>query len=140
MTHACSLLHAPSSRILHSRLSRDECQIGSMDVKRRINTIIDAREDLSVRNVALKAGLSDSALHKFLTNDDQSMTIANLEKVAFVLGTTAQALLGGNEPRPTAEVVNIWDRIPAARRQHAISILKTFAEDGDDQGAASSPV
>jgi len=63
-----------------------------MGVKENIRKIIDADPDLTVRNVSLAAGLSDSALHKFLTKPEQSMSVANLEKVADVLGVRTAEL------------------------------------------------
>lgn len=95
-----------------------------MEVRGRIQQIIDSREDLSVRNVSLSAGMSDSALHKFLTNSTQSMSAQNLEKIAKALGVSFRYLMFGEE----AEIVEIWDRIPESRRPHARDVLETFTK------------
>ncbi len=107
-----------------------------MDVKQRIREIIAARDDLSVRGVSLKAGMSDSALHKFLTTD-ASMSIANLERVAEAMGVTVVSLLGEPEPAvATANVVRLWSRIAARDQSQALAILETFADKavGDGEG------
>lgn len=67
-----------------------------MGVKENIRKIIEADPSLTVRNVSLAAGLSDSALHKFLTKPEQSMSVANLEKVAEVLQVRTAELFDGN--------------------------------------------
>jgi transcriptional regulator with XRE-family HTH domain len=97
-----------------------------MDVKQRIRDIIEANDDMTVRSVSLAAGLSDSLLHKFLSNEDQSMTIRNLDKVAEALGVSARFLLFGDDQ--PAEIIDIWDRIPTAHRPQARDILETFAK------------
>jgi predicted transcriptional regulator len=101
-----------------------------MDVKERIQAIIDSRPDLSVRNVALKAGLSDSLLHKFLSNPEQSMTLRSLEKVAEAMGVTLRyVLFGEHEPvEPVdAEVREIWSGLSTARREEAKELLAVIA-------------
>jgi transcriptional regulator with XRE-family HTH domain len=98
--------------------------MANADVKQRIRELIEARDDLSPRNVALKAGLSDSLVHKFLTKESQSMTVRNLEKIADAMGVSLRWVLFGDE----AEVVDIWDRIPVEQRPHARNILETFAK------------
>lgn len=95
-----------------------------MDVKQRIRVIIDSRPDLTIRGVSLASGMSDSALHKFLTNQTQSMTIDNLERIAEAMGISLRVLLFDEE----ADIVQIWDRIPIERRQHASDVLATFAD------------
>ena len=67
-----------------------------MSVKENIRKIIEADPDLSVRGVSLKAGMSDSALHKFLTSDTQSISVNNLQEVAKVIGVDVRDLFGGD--------------------------------------------
>ena len=96
-----------------------------MEIRERIQQIIDSRDDLTVRNVSLKAGMSDSTLHKFLTGSTHSMSFANIERVAAVMGVSVRFLMLGEEE---TEIINIWDRIPDARRPHARDVLETFTK------------
>lgn len=99
-----------------------------MDEKRRIQEIIDSRDDLSIRNVALKAGLSDSALHKFLTVEDQSMSIKNLRRVAEAMGVSLRHILFGEHDGD--EFADLFERIPTNERARAIAVLEALADDG----------
>jgi hypothetical protein len=37
----------------------------------------------------------------------------------------------GEAPRPEAEIIELWDRVPQDRRALALDVLKRFAESGD---------
>lgn len=97
-----------------------------MDIRTRIQELIDADPALTVRGVSLKAGLGETTLRNFLKGMTLSMTVDNVEKVAAVLGKTSRYLLYGEE----GEVSYIWDRIPERRRQQALKVLETFAQTG----------
>lgn len=56
-----------------------------MDMRDRIRAIIDADDKLTVRNVSLRAGLSDSWLNKLLKGDVRSPTLEAIERLADVL-------------------------------------------------------
>lgn len=62
-----------------------------MDIKENIRRIIEAKPGATMRGIGLKAGLSDSALHKFLTKDAQSMSVKNLQAVAEALEVDIRA-------------------------------------------------
>ena len=66
-----------------------------MDMRQRIQSVIDNNDDFSVRHISLSAGLSDSMLHKFLSGQTDSMTIKNAEKLAEALGVDAIWLMRG---------------------------------------------
>jgi DNA-binding Xre family transcriptional regulator len=102
-----------------------------MDLRARIQEEIDRRDNMTVRSLSIAAGLSDSALHKFMTGATKSLTTDNLEKIAKALGMTALQLWRGGGPN----VEYIWDHIPQRRRAQALQVLKTFAdiEDETDQ-------
>lgn len=111
-----------------------------MDIRSRIRQVMAEHPDWTPRNVSLKAGLSDSMLAKFLKPDKpggiQSITLETAEKIAAALGVNPRWLVYGDAPMVMpSNVVNIWDRIPERRRQQALAILETFAED-EDTGAA----
>ncbi|MBM3333183.1 hypothetical protein FJY63_00825 [Candidatus Sumerlaeota bacterium] len=66
-------------------------------LRQRIQAIIDADKDLSVRSVSIASG-SDSWLHKFMTSD-ASMKLVQLNKLAEALGVSSEWLLFGNQER-----------------------------------------
>lgn len=100
-----------------------------MDLRTRIQEEIDKIDGMTVRSLSIKAGLSDSALHKFMTGATKSLTTDNLEKIAGALGMTALQLWRGGGPN----VEYIWDHIPKRRQAQALQVLRTFAEMGDDE-------
>lgn len=93
---------------------------------------------MTVRKASLEAGLSDSALNKFLTGQTRSITIETMEKIAAALGVSQRWLMFGD---PEIEnVTYIWDHIPDRRKRAAISALRALADiddDGDSGHAAA---
>lgn len=93
--------------------------------------MIDANPEMSVRSVSLAAGLSDSALHKFLTGATDSLTLKTVDKLAEALGVDAQWLAyGEGSPERAGELASLWDRIAERDREQARRILETFARTG----------
>lgn len=96
-----------------------------MDLRARIQAEIDKHEGMTVRSLSLAAGLSDSALHKFMTGKTKSLTTDNLEKIAEALGLSVRELWWGNGD---GKVTYIFDHIPDERRAQALTILESFAD------------
>lgn len=104
-----------------------------MDIRARILSIINQNPDMTVRSVSLRAGLSDSALHKFLTGATESITLKTVDKLAEALGVNPRWLAyGEGSPEPESEVAQIWNRIAENQREQALRILETFARTGTD--------
>jgi transcriptional regulator with XRE-family HTH domain len=66
-----------------------------MDMRHRIQAVISADPNLSVRGVSLAAGMSDSMLDKFLKKKTDSMTLKNAENLAKALGVDFIWLISG---------------------------------------------
>lgn len=98
-----------------------------MDLRARIQAEIDKREGMTVRSLSIQAGLSDSALHKFMTRQTKSLTTDNLEKIADALQLTVRQLWWGDAD---GKLEYLFDHIPPERRDQALRVLETFAEDG----------
>lgn len=96
----------------------------SMDTRQRLRKLIEQSDRLTFVNVSIRAGLSDSAVHKYCTGRTQSMTTDNLQKVAAAAGVSLRWLLFGEED---SSVVSLFERIPAERREHAIAYLEEMA-------------
>lgn len=104
-----------------------------MDMRARINVIIERTPGLSVRSVSLAAGLSDSMLHKFLRGGTDSMTIRNAEKLAEALNVDPRWLIfGEGDPDQATDISALFERIPQDQRAQAWRVLETFARTGTD--------
>lgn len=104
-----------------------------MDIRERIKAVIDREPDMTVRSVSLAAGLSDSALHKFLTGATDSITLKTVDKLADALGVDPVWLAyGEGDPDLAADVGRLMERIPENRRSEALAILEVFARTGTD--------
>lgn len=104
-----------------------------MDIRARIRSVIDANPEMTVRNVSLAAGLSDSALHKFLTGSTNSLTLETVDKVADALGVDpAWLAYGEGDPERASSVTKIWERIAENQRDVALRILEEFTRTGTD--------
>lgn len=120
--------------ILHSANPTHLRDNQAVDIRQRIQSVIDATPGMSPRSVSLAAGFSDSMVHKFLTGQTQSMTLDNVNKLAEALGVTGRWLAYGDGPKKAPpNVIYIYDRIPLDRREQAMKVLETFA----DESAAS---
>lgn len=131
----CRKIHTSSSSILHYKGENPARNIRRMDARARLQTVIEEK-GTTPRAVSLKAGLSDSMVHKFLTGQTKSMTVDNLEKVAKALGVTLRYLMFG-EGDPDAShdnVTRLWDKIAERDRARALRVLETFADDQSDVG------
>lgn len=94
-----------------------------MDIKDRIRSRLKSL-GISVRGASLSAGLGETTLRNYLKGMTNSMTVESLEKLAATLEMSPAALIYGD----TAEVVNIWDRIPEERRPLARDVLESFTK------------
>ena len=96
-----------------------------MDLRARIQAEIDKRPGMTVRSLSIQAGLSDSALHKFMTGKTKSLTTDNLEKIADALALSVRELWWGDAD---GKLSYLFDHIPSERREQAIGVLETFAD------------
>lgn len=125
MEAQCRNLHAGSSLILHCGFYAQQWHNRGMELRPRIQALLDEK-GLTVRGVSLRAGLSDSMLHKFMTGATKSMTVENLERVAGALDVSLRHLMFAD---PDDDNVSfIWDHIPSQRRKQALQVLETFAD------------
>ena len=96
-----------------------------MDARERIRRYIDGNPNLSLANVAKKAGLSNSALQKYVTGKVRSMTLENIENIARAMDVSPRwVIFGDGHP----EVENVWDRIPERRKKQALRVVETFTD------------
>lgn len=104
-----------------------------MDIRARIMSVIDENEEMTVRNVSLAAGLSDSALHKFLSGSTESITLKTVDKLAEALGVDPVWLAyGEGTPERASDISHILDRLNEEQLAQARRILEAFAGTGTD--------
>jgi transcriptional regulator with XRE-family HTH domain len=105
--------------------------IVGMDIRARIVSVINENPEMSVRSVSLAAGLSDSALHKFLSGATESLTLKTVGKLAEALGVDVRWLaFGEGDPDQAGDIADTWERIPQDQRDQARRILETFTRTG----------
>lgn len=127
------MLRTLSSSKLHYQPCVVEWQNVGMDIRARIKAVIDAHPDMTVRNVSLAAGLSDSALHKFLTGSTVSMTLETVDKVAEALGVDpAWLAYGEGSPERASTITKLMKGMDPAQQRQAIRILEAFSRTGTD--------
>lgn len=93
-----------------------------MDIRDRIRSRL---KDLAIsqRRASLEAGLSETALRKFLIGEVQSMSSDNMDAVARILKVSPTWLRYGI----SAEIIDIWERIPEGNRPQAEAVLRALA-------------
>ena len=129
----CRKLRVASSSFLRSPRPLFGWHHTGMDIRDRIRATIEANPELSVRGVSLAAGLSDSALGKFLKGDTDSITLRTAERLADALGVDQRWLIfGEGDPDFATDISRIVERIPESDREQALRVLRTFARTGTD--------
>lgn len=104
-----------------------------MDIRDRIIMLIDRDPELSIRNVSLAAGLSDSALSKFLKGSIRSLTLETVDKLAEALAVDPEWLAYGvGDPERSTSIDAQLRNLPEAQRVQAMRILETFTRTGTD--------
>jgi transcriptional regulator with XRE-family HTH domain len=107
--------------------------IQGMDIRARILSTIEANPDMTVRSVSLAAGLSDSALHKFLSGATESITLKTLEKLADALGVDARWLaFGEGDPDRATNISKLFDRIAQQDQESVLRLMESLARTGTD--------
>jgi transcriptional regulator with XRE-family HTH domain len=98
-----------------------------MDVRERIRATIAERKT-TPRAVSLKAGLSDSMVHKFLTGATTSLTLDTVDKIAAALQVDpAWLAYGEGTPDLATDIAEIVSRIPEEDREQLKRVLEAFA-------------
>lgn len=104
-----------------------------MDLRSRITRSLDGHPELTVRSLSLKAGLSDSWLHKLLKGDVRSPTIENIEKLAEALDVDPRWLaFGEGGPEVYSDVGNVLARMTDTQKVLAMQMLEVLARTGTD--------
>lgn len=105
--------------------------IQGMDIRERIESVIEANPEMTVRNVSLAAGLSDSALHKFLSGATDSLTLKTVDKLAEALGVDARWLAyGEGTPERATEVERLLGRLNERQQRLAVQFIEEMARTG----------
>ena len=102
-----------------------------MDLRDRIRSVIDADDRLSVRNVSLRAGLSDSWLHKLLNGDVRSPTLEAIEKLADALDVDPRWLaFGEGTPEMFSDIGEMLSRASEDQAEMARQMLRVLLRSG----------
>lgn len=116
--------------ILHSRQIYAAQYIVGMDIRDRIQAVLDRNPGMSLRSVSLDAGLSDSMLHKFMKGSTRSLTLETVDKLAKALNVDPVWLAyGEGDPERASEIDALLKRIPEDQREQALRVLQAFTRD-----------
>lgn len=86
---------------------------------------------LSMKATSIAAGLGETAIRDILNREGHSPKESTIKKLAPELQTTVIWLMTGRgekDGKDTAEIVNLWDRIPDQYRGAAQQMLEGLAE------------
>lgn len=102
-------------------------------MRARIEAVMAAKPDYTVRNISLKAGLSDSWLHKLLKGDVRSPTLENVEKLADALEVDPRWLaFGEGDPERFTAIDKIIEGLTEAQMKLAQEMLEVIKRTGTD--------
>ena len=104
-----------------------------MNLRARIEATMAERPELTVRNVSLRAGLSDSWLHKLLKGDVRSPTLENIEKLADALEVDPRWLaFGEGDPERYADIGRVIEGLTETQMNLAREMLEIIKRTGTD--------
>jgi transcriptional regulator with XRE-family HTH domain len=96
-----------------------------MSIRNRLDEAMASNSAMTYRKLSLKAGMSDSMVHKYMTGATQNMSTDKLITIAEILNVDPRWLIFGDTTPPNG-VINLWDRIAEADKPRAIAILEAF--------------
>ena len=97
----------------------------------RITSLIDANDKLTVRNVSLKAGFSDSWLDKLLKGGVKSPTLDSIEKLAIALDVDPRWLaFGEGTPERYADIGRMIEKMTEEQAEMARQMLQVITRNG----------
>lgn len=88
---------------------------------------------LSMKAASAAAGLGETAVRDLLRRKNHSPRLSTLKKLAPVLKTSVEWLMtgAGEDSGNTAEIVDIWSRIPDAAKQEVLDFARWKARKSD---------
>lgn len=87
---------------------------------------IEARPDLSISSVSVRAGLSNSTVRKWFEGAAEP-SLANAERVAAAAGTSLAALITPGLDPLFREVLDLWCQLDPAERRVLRASLKAIS-------------
>jgi len=84
---------------------------------RRLKALIDSEPDLTPSALALKAGLSNSAIRIMFSRNAQSVRLSTAKKICAALGTTYEAFMSEAQTSEEQEIVRLVSQLSEADRQ-----------------------
>lgn len=131
MAAVCSAIHDTSRTILHYAVAHSTWQNSGMDIRERIRWAIEQNPELTIRNVSLEAGLSDSALHKFLTSQTTDLKLGTVSKLAEALNVDAVWLAyGEGDPERATDLGDKIAQLSLEDRATVAQLVDRFVRTG----------
>jgi len=82
----------------------------------KLKATIDADPNINVSNLAVDAGLSNSAI-RLMIAQNKSPTLKTARKICAALGTTLEAFMSQAKTEEEREIVDLASQLPAHLRQ-----------------------
>ncbi len=97
----------------------------------RLQAVIDADPNLNVSNLAVKAGLSNSAIRLMLKNNT-SPRVATMRRICAALDTTLEEFLSNAKTEEERELVRLVSQLPDHLRHELLGYGRALVARKDD--------
>ena len=92
----------------------------------KLQSAIEADQELSVSSLAVKAGLSNSAIRQML-KDNRSPRVSTMRKICAALGTTLEEFMSNAQTEEEQEIVRLISQLPSDLRHELLGFGKALA-------------
>lgn len=96
----------------------------------RLRAAIDADPDLNVSNLAVKAGLGNSAI-RLMFKRNTSPRVATMRKICAALGTTLEEFMSNAQTEDEKEIVRLLGQLPEHLRQQLLGYGRGLLDAAD---------
>ena len=105
----------------------------------KLQAAIDADTDINVSNLAVKAGLSNSAIRQML-DKNRSPRISTMRKICHALGTTLEEFMSDARTEEELEIVRLVSQLPANLRHELLGYGRALAAQNNRDSEESAEV
>jgi transcriptional regulator with XRE-family HTH domain len=92
----------------------------------KLQAAIDADPDLNVSNLAVKAGLSNSAIRQMF-DQNRSPRASTMRKICAALGTTLEEFMSNAQTEEELEIVRLVSQLPGDLRRELLGYGRALA-------------
>lgn len=106
----------------------------------KLKAVIDNDPNLTAAGLAVRAGLTNSAIRTMLAKGNQSPRISSARKICAALGTTLEEFMSNAQTPEEQEIVSLVSQLPEHLRHKLLSYGQGLLDAEDPSPEATSAI